>query len=128
MAGEEAKQVQGDGRWVSESSFRACVDVVCSLRVKSQVGLINLSGAARWCEEHIDDYFKHLALTVDDKKESSRQCRDVKTRPETQRELLLGTTSSRPLHTLSEETVERRIRLCDKHHGSSSFYGDGRCS
>lgn len=108
MAGDEAKQVQADGRWISESSFRTYVDVVGSLHVRSQVALINLSEAARWCEEHIDDYFKTLASSVNDKKESGRQCGDAKTRLEAQRELLLGSASTRSLHPISKETMERR--------------------
>lgn len=108
MAGDEAKQVQADGRWASESSFRTYVDVVGSLHVKSQVAVVNLSSAARWCELHIDEYFVNLAEIVNVQKESSRQCGDEKTGPEAKREPLFGATSSRSLHSISEKTVEGR--------------------
>ena len=107
MAGDEAKQVQADGRWASESSFRTYVDVVGSLHVKSQVALVNLSGAARWCEDHIDDYFTNLTRAVNDQKESGRQCGDAKAGPEAQRKPIPCSTSSRSLYALSKETVER---------------------
>ncbi|CAL1127775.1 unnamed protein product, partial [Cladocopium goreaui] len=39
MSGAEAKQVQAEGRWASESSFRTYIDVVGSLHTRAQVEL-----------------------------------------------------------------------------------------
>ena len=111
MAGAEAKQVQAEGRWAAESSFRTYIDVVGSLHTKSQVELGGLLPAALWCQAHIEDYFTNLTLVNDTSstQKQSRQCRgDETARPPPQGEPLFGASSSRPLHQLPETAMARR--------------------
>ena len=105
MSGADAKQVQAEGRWRSDTSFHTYVDVVGSLHAKTQIALGNLQAAADWCRDHIEDYFGGIALL--DEQKSCRQCGD-ETRLEAQRKSLLGASSSRPLHAVPEAAVARR--------------------
>ena len=105
MSGADAKQVQAEGRWRSDTSFHTYVDVVGSLHAKTQIALGNLQSAADWCRDHIEDYFVGLVLL--DEQKPSRQCGD-ETRPETQRESLPGASSTRSLHALPKASVARR--------------------
>ena len=105
MSGADAKQVQAEGRWRSDTSFHTYVDVVGSLHAKTQIALGNLQPAADWCRDHIEDYFVGLVLL--DEQEPSRQCGD-EARPEAKRKSFPGASSSRSLHPLPEASVARR--------------------
>ena len=56
--GVPAAEVQGQGRWLSDSSFRCYIDVVGSLAIKAQVASQDLAGTALWCKTHILQYFE----------------------------------------------------------------------
>jgi len=108
MSGAEAKQVQAEGRWASESSFRTYIDVVGSLHTRAQVELGRLQAAATWCEQHIEDYFAGLALVNGTSAKQGRQCGTYEApRLEAEGESLPHSSGARALHRVSKATVAR---------------------
>lgn len=62
MEGADPTVVQKAGRWRSETSFRTYIDVAGSLRTRTQVEASSHMQAAKWCQQHLLDYFVNLAL------------------------------------------------------------------
>ena len=60
--GVAAVEVKERGRWVSEASFRAYVDLVGAQAVSQRVRLSGRAAAAFWIERHLEDYFPAWSL------------------------------------------------------------------
>ena len=121
MSGADAKQVQAEGRWRSDTSFHTYVDVVGSLHAKTQIALGNLQACSDWCRDHFEDYF--VGLSLSDEQKQGRQCGD-EARLEEKGKSLFGASSTGALHVVPETSVARRTAkqadVSISRHSSSS--------
>lgn len=57
MQGVPRKEIQAQGRWLSESSFNTYIDVAGASHIAAQVNTKQLASTAKWVESHIWKYF-----------------------------------------------------------------------
>lgn len=57
MQGVPRKEIQAQGRWLSESSFNTYIDVAGASHIAAQVNTKQLASTARWIESRIWKYF-----------------------------------------------------------------------
>ena len=57
LQGIPRKEIQAQGRWLSESSFNTYIDVAGASHIAAQVHTKQLANTAKWIESHIWKYF-----------------------------------------------------------------------
>lgn len=112
MEGADPTVVQKAGRWKSETSFRTYIDVAGSLHTRTQVEASKHMQAAKWCQQHLLEYFVNLSPAHEPATESSSfsgaQTRRDEAGPATQREQVAPSSTTGRAHGLSAQGLAQR--------------------